>query len=30
MQRYFTMRVIGPEHLSYEDRLDRLNLNQIE
>ncbi len=26
LQRYFTRRVIGPENLSYDDRVDRLNL----
>ncbi len=30
VQRYFTRRVIGPGNLSYEDRLDILNLESLE
>ncbi len=30
MQRYFTRRVIGLVNLSFEDRLDRLNLESLE
>ena len=30
VQKYFTRRVIGPENLSYQDRLDRLNLESLE